>query len=81
MVKRWSLRAALKLSRVGAWRISMGREFQRVGAATLKALSPKVRRLVQGVEISEMEYGDGEGQTVVGYIYTLATYLIHHQPQ
>lgn len=31
-----------------ALQISAGREFQRVGAATLKALSPKVHRLVRG---------------------------------
>ena len=40
----------LKLSRVGELRIKMGREFQRVGAATLKALSPKVLSLVRGTE-------------------------------
>lgn len=40
----------LKLSREGALRISAGREIQRVGAATLKARSPKVRRHEQGME-------------------------------
>ena len=32
---------ALKESSVGTWQISIGREFHRVGAATLNALSPK----------------------------------------
>ena len=48
------MRADLKVSRVGALRTAMGREFQRVGAATLKALPPKVRRLVRGVESRPM---------------------------
>ena len=40
----------MKLSRVGELWISAGREFQRVGAAMLKALSPKVLSLVRGIE-------------------------------
>ena len=36
--------------REGALQISAGREFQRVGAATLKARSPKVRRREWGME-------------------------------
>ena len=36
--------------REGALRISAGREFPRVGAATLKARSPKVRRREGGME-------------------------------
>ena len=43
------MRAVLKMSRVGESRMSLGREFQRVGAAMLKALSPKVLRSVLGV--------------------------------
>ena len=46
------LRADLKESKVGAFRKFEGREFQRVGAATLKALSPKVRRKVRGTDSS-----------------------------
>ena len=43
------MRAVLKMSRVAESRMSLGREFQRVGAATLKALSPKVQRSLLGV--------------------------------
>ncbi len=50
MVKRWVLRDDLKVSKVGALRILEGREFQRIGAATLKALSPKFFRLVRGMD-------------------------------
>ena len=38
------------MSRYVAFRISAGRVFQRDGAATLKALSPKVQSLVWGME-------------------------------
>ena len=38
-VKRCLFRSDLKESSVGNWRIASGREFQRVGAATLKAVS------------------------------------------
>ena len=48
-MNRWVLSAVLKVSRVGMFLISGGSEFQRVGAETLKALSPKVRSLVRGV--------------------------------
>ena len=46
MVKRWDFRDDLKVSRVGAFRIFGGRENQRVGAAAMKALSPKLFSLV-----------------------------------
>jgi len=47
-LKRWVLRACLKEGRVGDCQMWMGREFQREGAATEKALSPQVRSLVLG---------------------------------
>ncbi len=49
------------MTRDGALRISVGREFQRVGAMTLKALSPKVCMLVWGA-VSGAGYRGGEGQ-------------------
>ncbi|KAM3861005.1 dihydroxyacetone phosphate acyltransferase-like [Diretmus argenteus] len=48
MVKRWVLRVALKILREGASLMDFGSAFQREGAATEKALSPQVRRLVLG---------------------------------
>lgn len=42
----------LNMSRDEVLQISAGRAFQKVGAATLKALSPKVCSLVQGTESS-----------------------------
>ena len=43
------MRALLKMSRVEDSRMSLGSEFQRVGAATLKARSPKDLRSVLGL--------------------------------
>ncbi len=40
----------MKVSREEALWISTGRDFQRVGTATLKAWSPKIRRQEQGME-------------------------------
>ena len=48
MVKRWVLRAVLKVLSEGASLMHFGSAFQREGAATEKALSPQVRRLVLG---------------------------------
>ena len=49
-MNRWCLSSFLKLSRDVALRISAGREFQRVGSATQKALSPKVCNFVLRME-------------------------------
>ena len=48
MRNRWVFRAVLKVGREGASLMFLGSSFQRVGAATEKALSPHVRRLVLG---------------------------------
>ena len=46
MLKRWVLRLLLKDGSESKLRIARGMEFQRVGAAMAKALSPMVRYLV-----------------------------------
>ncbi len=50
-LKRWVLRVDLNDDSESEFRMARGREFQRVGAAMAKALSPKVRSLdlVMGV--------------------------------
>ena len=45
------LEGLVKASSAGMLWISAGRAFQRVGAAILKALSPKDRRLVRGARV------------------------------
>lgn len=47
-MNRRCLKSFLKMSRDGTLWISVGREFQRMGAGTLKALTPKVCSLVLG---------------------------------
>ena len=51
VLKRWDLSWVLNDGRESEFRMVSGREFQRVGAATAKALSPRVRylALVMGV--------------------------------
>ena len=46
MLKRWVLRWLLKDGSESEFRMARGMEFQRVGAAMAKALSPMVRYLV-----------------------------------
>ena len=48
VLKRWVLVRGLNVDKFGQFRMCNGSAFQRVGAATEKALSPQVRCLVSG---------------------------------